>query len=101
MTDQGLAARILYDGLKPEDFRIYQLTLSDSIRGDAAFWRILKCSGLAARLFALCLREKDLIIIMMLSACLSCYATIRQAFACYRASRRYARLRTGYAVREK
>lgn len=66
MTGQGLAARILCDGLKPEDFRIYQLNLSDSVRGDAAFWRILKCSGLAAQLFALCLREKDLIIYLQM-----------------------------------
>ncbi len=63
---QSLAAQILKDGLDPNEFKIYALNLSESIGGDHFVKRVAKLGGIAAKLFALCIREKELIVYLQM-----------------------------------
>lgn len=66
VSGQSLAAQILRNGLDPEQFQIYELDLSESIGGDPLFKRVTRLGGIAVKLFALCVREKELIVYIQL-----------------------------------
>jgi len=66
ISGQSLAAQILKDGLDPNEFKVYALNLSESIGGDPFVKRVAQLGGIAAKLLALCVREKELIVYLQM-----------------------------------
>ncbi len=66
ITGQALAAKILSDGLDPDEFKLYRLNFNESVGGDAFLRRILCLSGIASSLIGLCIKEKELIVYLQM-----------------------------------
>ena len=63
---QSLAAKLLYDGLSPDEFDVFKLDLAESIGGDPFFKRLYQLAGVEIKLMSLCMREPDLIVYLQL-----------------------------------
>lgn len=63
---QSLAAKLLYDGLSPDEFDVFKLDLAESIGGDPFLKRFYQLAGIEIKLISLCMREPELIVYLQL-----------------------------------
>ena len=66
VSGQSLAAKLLYDGLSPDEFDVFKLDLAESVGGDPFLKRLYQLAGIEVKLISLCIREPELLVYLQL-----------------------------------
>ena len=62
VSGQSLAAKLLYDGLSPDEFDVFKLDLAEPSAGDTFLRRLYQLAGIEVKLISLCIREPELLL---------------------------------------